>query len=75
MIEYAVREHFPDLPPSSGPVSYSRNYLEKPIQVPFRIPALGVAETRVYVTLLLAENALGSTDSRFLACSLRRGRT
>jgi predicted KAP-like P-loop ATPase len=65
MIEYAVREHFPDLPPSSGPVSYARNYLEKLIQVPFRIPALGVAETRVYVTLLLAENALGSDDPRF----------
>lgn len=67
MIEYAVREHFPDLPPSSGPVSYARNYLEKLIQVPFRIPALGVAETRVYVTLLLVENALGSQDSRFLS--------
>lgn len=65
MIEYAVREHFPDLPPSSGPVSYSRNYLEKLIQVPFRIPALGMAETRTYVTLLLAENALGSDDARF----------
>lgn len=65
MIEYAVREHFPDLPPSSGPVSYARNYLEKLIQVPFRIPALGLAETRVYVTLLLAENALGSKDERF----------
>lgn len=66
MIEYAVREHFPDLPPSSGPVSYARNYLEKLIQVPFRIPALGRAETQVYVTLLLAENALGSKDGRFL---------
>lgn len=65
MIEYAVREHFPDLPQSVGPVSYARNYLEKLIQVPFRIPALGVAETRVYVTLLLAENALGATDERF----------
>lgn len=65
MIEYAVREHFPDLPPSSGPVSYARNYLEKLIQVPFRIPALGLAETRVYVTLLLAENALSATDPRF----------
>jgi predicted KAP-like P-loop ATPase len=65
MIEYAVKEHFPDLPPTSGLVSYARNYLEKLIQVPFRIPALGLAETRVYVTLLLAENALGSTDVRF----------
>jgi len=66
MIEYAVREHFPDLPPSSGPVPYARNYLEKLIQVPFRIPALGTAETRIYVTLLLAEAALGSKDARFL---------
>lgn len=65
MIEYAVREHFPDLPQSVGTVSYARNYLEKLIQVPFRIPALGMAETRVYITLLLAENALGSNDKRF----------
>lgn len=65
MIEYAVREHFPDLPPSAGPVSYARNYLEKLIQVPFRIPALGIAETTLYITLLLTENALGSGDKRF----------
>lgn len=65
MIEYAVREHFPDLPPSMGPVPYARNYLEKLIQVPFRIPALGLAETRIYVTLLQVEAALGSTDPRF----------
>ena len=65
MIEYAVREHFPELPPSSGPMPYARNYLEKLIQVPFRIPALGLAETRVYVTLLLAEAALSPHDERF----------
>ncbi|MEI6001850.1 NTPase KAP [Paraburkholderia bengalensis] len=65
MIEYAVKEHFPDLPPSSGPVGYARNYLEKLIQVPFRVPALGLAETRVYITLLLAELALPEGDARF----------
>lgn len=65
MIEYAVKEHFPDLPPSSGPVGYARNYLEKLIQVPFRVPALGLAETRVYITLLLAELALPKGDERF----------
>jgi len=65
MIEYAVREHFPDLPPSSGPVSYARNYLEKLIQVPFRIPALGVAETRTYITLLLVEARLGRQNAGF----------
>src|SRR3954463_13668500 len=37
MIEYAVREHSPTLPLSTGPVPYARNYLEKLIQVPFRI--------------------------------------
>ena len=40
MIEYAVRKHFPDLPDTTGPQTYSRNYLEKLIQIPFRIPAL-----------------------------------
>lgn len=65
MIEYAVREHFPDLPQSSGPASYARNYLEKLIQVPFRIPALGLAETRVYITLLQIENALGASNPQF----------
>lgn len=40
MIEYAVRKHFPDLPDSTGPRDYARNYLEKLIQVPFRIPVL-----------------------------------
>jgi len=67
MIEYAVREHFPDLPQSSGPAGYARNYLEKLIQVPFRIPALGLAETRVYITLLQIENALTADDPRFTA--------
>jgi hypothetical protein len=65
MIEYAVREHFPDLPPASGTTPYARNYLEKLIQVPFRIPALGVSETRSYVSLLLLENALGSKNEQF----------
>ncbi|ODB38091.1 NTPase KAP [Pseudomonas mosselii] len=67
MIEYAVREHFPDLPQSSGPSNYARNYLEKLIQVPFRIPALGLAETRVYITLLQLENVLGADNSKFQA--------
>lgn len=53
MIEYAVRKHFPDLPDTTGPRDYARNYLEKLVQVPFRIPALGETETQIYVTLLL----------------------
>lgn len=65
MIEYAVRKHFPELPDTTGPRDYARNYLEKLIQVPFRIPALGETETRVYVTLLLVGSALGEKREEF----------
>jgi predicted KAP-like P-loop ATPase len=65
MIEYAVRKHFPELPDTTGPRDYARNYLEKLIQVPFRIPALGETETRIYVTLLLVGARLGENDPDF----------
>ncbi len=65
MIEYAVRKHFPDLPDTTGPQTYARNYLEKLIQVPFRIPALGDTETRIYVTLLLVGAELGENSAVF----------
>ena len=65
MIEYAVRKHFPDLPDTTGPRDYARNYLEKLIQVPFRIPALGEPETRIYVTLLLVGSQLGPDDQGY----------
>ena len=65
MIEYAVRKHFPDLPETTGPRDYARNYLEKLIQVPFRIPALGETETRIYVTLLLAGAEIGDGDADY----------
>ncbi len=65
MIAYAVRKHFPDLPESTGPGDYARNYLEKLIQVPFRIPALGEGETRIYVTLLLVGAVVGESTPEF----------
>lgn len=65
MIEYAVRKHFPDLPDTTGPRDYARNYLEKLIQVPLRIPALGEVETRTYVTLLLVGAELPDDDQDF----------
>lgn len=65
MIEYSVRKHFPELPDTTGPRDYARNYLEKLIQVPFRIPALGETETRIYVTLLLIGEKLGEDDPDF----------
>lgn len=65
MIEYAVRKHFPELPDTTGPRDYARNYLEKLIQVPFRIPALGETETRTYTTLLLVGAVLTEEDEDF----------
>ncbi len=65
MIEYAVRKHFPDLPSSTGPQTYARNYLEKLIQIPIRIPPLGVTETKIYVTLLLIGAELEKDDPEF----------
>lgn len=65
MIGYAVRKHFPDLPETTGPRDYARNYLEKLIQIPFRIPALGETETRIYVTLLLTGSEVGEDDKGY----------
>ncbi|TNC09186.1 NTPase KAP [Methylobacterium terricola] len=66
MIEYAVGRHFPNLPKMEDSQGYARAYLEKLLQVPFRIPALGETETRIYVTLLLLGSVLGEEEERFL---------
>lgn len=65
MVEYAVRQHFPNLPLVAGPIPYARHYLEKLIQVPFRIPALGIQESRTYVTLLIVEALVGEEHAGF----------
>lgn len=65
MIEYAVRSHFPDLPLSSGPSTYARNYLEKLIQVPFRLPPLGYVETKTYLSLLIAGRSFAPKSEEF----------
>lgn len=67
MIEYAVRQHFPDLPVTSSSTSYARNYLEKLIQVPFRLPSLGYSETRIYITLLFVLIECGEESDEFKA--------
>src|SRR5690606_35075474 len=53
------------LPVAAGPATYARNYLEKLIQVPFRLPSLGYAETRIYVTLLLVLKECGEAADEF----------
>ena len=46
-------------------MSYARYYLEKLIQVPFRIPALGYTETQTYIALVLAQAGLGEESEQF----------
>ena len=56
MIEYAVREHFPNLPASYN--EYTKNYLEKLIQIPIRIPFLNQLQTGNYIKFLMLQNHL-----------------
>jgi hypothetical protein len=72
MIEVAVRDHFKNLPDidavatmRDAPQNYTRSYLEKLLQVPLRIPALGETETGIYVTLLLLGRVLGEDSAEF----------
>jgi len=67
MIEYAVRNHFPDFSEKDlrTGYEYSQRYLEKLIQIPFRIPALGEIESGMYITLLLIGSVLKDDDVDF----------
>lgn len=50
MVRHAVSEHFGSLD-----VRHVKDYLDKLIQVPVRVPRLGVAEIRAFLFLLFAE--------------------
>ncbi len=65
MIEYSVRRHFPNLSEEVGGMAYTRNYLEKLIQIPFRIPALSENETSIYLTLLIAQSVCDEDSDNF----------
>jgi predicted KAP-like P-loop ATPase len=56
MIEYAVREHFPNLPAVYA--DYTKSYLEKLIQIPIRIPTLNRFQTGNYIRFLMLQNYL-----------------
>lgn len=54
MIRFAVTEHYGRLGER-----HVKDYLDKFIQVPIRVPRLGVAEVRAYMMLLFASLAVG----------------
>lgn len=65
MIEYAVKKHFPDAFDNNLSKEFSKRYLEKLIQVPFRLPALGEVESEMYISLLLIGTKLSENDELF----------
>lgn len=66
MIRNGVKAHFGDVELSEGLVT---SYFDKLIQVPIRVPHLGVAEIKVYIVLLYLEAALnqGKITERYLS--------
>lgn len=57
LVEYAVRLRFPELPNTE--IEVGRNYLEKLVQFPMRIPTLNTLEVQSYANLLFAQLDLG----------------
>ena len=53
LIKYAVRRRFPEVPGENMEVG--RDYLEKLIQYPIRIPALSTTELTTYINLLFSK--------------------
>jgi hypothetical protein len=54
LVKYAVRRRFPELPGERSDVG--RDYLEKLVQFPIRVPPLGRPEMETYINLLFAKN-------------------
>ena len=73
MIRYAVKKHFPDVVDENKynvGIEFSNKYLEKLIQVPFRIPALGEVEACNYIMLLMVGSVLSESNLNYQAlCS------
>jgi hypothetical protein len=60
LVEYAVRNRFPALPGTDREVG--RDYLEKLVQIPIRIPPLSGSEIEAYMNLLFAEKCLTAEE-------------
>jgi KAP family P-loop domain len=60
LVQYAIRRQIPIEP--DGTRDVGRDYLEKLIQIPVRIPKLSKSETESYMNLLYAEKHLRGDD-------------
>lgn len=60
MIKYAVKKHFADVPDETLVVSY----FDKLIQVPIRVPTLGLQEIRAYLMMLFIDQSDVATEDK-----------
>ena len=68
MIRYAVKKHFPDATDENkfnAGDAFANKYLEKLIQVPFRIPALGEVEACIYIMILMVGSVLSDENENY----------
>lgn len=63
LIKYAVRRRFPEFPGGER-AEVGRDYLEKLIQFPVRVPPLGRPEMETYIALLFAEISTLTAEQR-----------
>jgi hypothetical protein len=63
LVRYAVRRRFPELPGEKAEVG--RDYLEKLVQYPVRVPPLGRSEMETYISLLFAKKAKDVSSEQF----------
>lgn len=62
IIEYAIKDHYPSTDEVKS-ISRFSDYLEKLIQIPYRIPKLSRTEQETYLTLLLCQKY--TTEAHF----------
>ncbi len=69
LVEYAVRRRFPEVP-GTETFEVGRDYLEKLIQNPLKVPPLSGSEIQSYMNLLFAERRLAAADYEKVCASL-----
>jgi predicted KAP-like P-loop ATPase len=70
LVEYAVRNRFPALPGTEREVG--RDYLEKLVQIPIRIPPLSGSEIESYMNLLFAQKFLNAEEYKSMCDELSK---
>lgn len=63
-VMYAVRKKFPEI--EGNHIDIGKEYLEKMIQYPIKIPQLGVKEVEYYITCLLFKDAFKKSFGSFI---------